>query len=86
MQNNCLRDTVLTMLNKKSEMDPASIAEDTKRMRFPSQTDGLTGRWMDGRAGGRARWNQYTSVSTLLKRGIKEVYITIKTSLEAIPK
>ena len=42
----------------KYEMDPMSIVEDTERTRFCPQTDR------------RTRWNQYTPLSTSLKRGV----------------
>ena len=50
----------LKLLDKmcKYEMDPMSIVEDTERTRFCPQTDGWT------------RWNQYTPLSTSLKRGV----------------
>ena len=70
---------LLKMLNKKYKMDSASIVEATERTQFrPRTADGLTDRRMDGQAGGRARWNRYIPISALLKRGTKEVYITIK--------
>ena len=42
----------------KYEMDPTSIVENTEQTRFCPQMDR------------RTRWNQYTPLSTLLKRGI----------------
>ena len=50
---------LLKLLDKmcKYEMDPMSIVEDTERTRFCPQTDR------------RTRWNQYTPLSTSLKRG-----------------
>ena len=49
----------------KYEMDPASIVEDTARTRFCPQTD--------GRTDGRTTWNQYTPLSTSLKRGYTDI-------------
>ena len=46
----------------KYEMDLMSIVEDTERTRFCPRTDGRTDR--------RTRWNQYTPLSTSLKRGV----------------
>ena len=53
---------LLKLLDKmcKYEMDPTSIVEDTERTRFCPQTDR------------RTRWNQYTPLSTSLKRGYKK--------------
>ena len=50
---------LLKLLDKmrKYGMDPTSIVEDTERTRFCPQTDR------------RTRWNQYTPLSTSLKRG-----------------
>ena len=39
-------------------MDPINIVEDTERRGFRPQTDG------------RTKWNQYTPIPTLLKRGM----------------
>ena len=52
----------LKLLDKtcKYEMDPTSIVEGTERTRFCPQMDR------------RARWNQYTPLSTSLKRGYNE--------------
>ena len=49
----------------KYEMEPTSIVEVTERTRFCPQTDRQTD--------GRTMWNQYTLLSTSLKRGYNEV-------------
>ena len=48
----------------KYEIDPMSIVEDTERTRFCPQTDRLTD--------GLTRRNQYTPLSTSLKRGYND--------------
>ena len=50
----------------KYEMDPMSIVEDIERTWFCPQTERRT----DGQTDGRTRWNQYTPLSTSLKRGV----------------
>ena len=61
----------LMLLDKmwKYEMVPTSIVEDTERTRFCPQTDRRTDGRTEGRADGRTSWNQYTPLSTSLKRG-----------------
>ena len=49
---------LLKMLDKMCKYDPPSIVEDTERKRFCPQTDR------------RTKWNQYTPLSTSLKRGV----------------
>ena len=58
---------LLKLLDKMCiyEMDQACIAEVTERTRLCPHTDGQTDRWTDG----QMTWNQYTPLSTSLKRG-----------------
>ena len=65
---------LLKLLDKicKYEMDPTNIVEDTGRTRFCPQTDR------------RTRWNQYTPLSTSLKRGYKNLYTTNSLKLQRL--
>ena len=59
-ETNITRNTPSEVLDKmcKYEMNPMSILEDTEQTRVCPQTDR------------RTRWNQYTPLSTSLKRGV----------------
>ena len=55
-----------TNLKNSPKLNPMSIVGDTEQTQFCPQMDRRT----DGRTDRRTRWNQYTPLSTSLKRGV----------------